>query len=172
MTTIQPLPTQGPLLNAKEIGARYAMKNLMLIEDNSDDEMLTLRGIRKSEVPCYVEVIRHGAEAIARLIAPEGPIPALIVLDFHLPGYNGLEILRALRNQLRTRYVPIVILSGQGSDTEVAECLEGGANSCVRKPVDSNIYVEHVSMIVSYWLTVDNAPNDRALSPPLTPGIQ
>jgi two-component system, response regulator len=172
MTTIQPFPTQSRFRNANEIGAPFAMKNLMLIEDNEDDEMLTVRAIRKSEVPCSVEVIRHGAEAIARLIAPDGPIPALVVLDFHLPGYNGLEILRALRNQPRTRYVPVVILSGLGSDIEVSDCLEGGANSCVRKPMDAKVYVEHVSLIVRYWLTVDNAPTDRTLSPPLPLGTK
>lgn len=148
------------------------MKSLMLIEDNEDDEMLTVRAIRKSEVPCSVEVIRHGGEAIARLIAPDGPIPALIVLDFHLPGYNGLEILLALRSQPRTRYVPVVILSGLGSDLEVSDCLQGGANSCVQKPMDTIKYVEHVSLIVRYWLTVDNAPIDRTLSPPIAPGTR
>ena len=164
MSTIYSPSQRSPFERTDPFRLPGPKKSLMLIEDNGDDEMLTVRAITKSGIPCNIEVLRHGGEAIARLIAPEGPIPALIILDFHLPGYNGLEILRALRKQPRTRHVPVVILSGLGSDDEVSDCLEGGANSCVQKPMDSTVYIDHVALIVRYWLTVDNSPDNRALS--------
>jgi len=102
--------------------------------------------------------MRHGGEAVEALISANGPVPDLIVLDFHLPGLNGLEILRELRKHDRTRYVPVVMLSSLESDVEVSDCFVEGANSCVKKPDDPQTYVEHVALIVKYWLTVDRRP--------------
>jgi two-component system response regulator len=132
--------------------------SLLLVEDSPDDAALSLRAISSSGVPCEVKVIGHGGEALGLLLAPEGPVPSLIVLDFHLPGYNGLEILRALRAQEKTRHVPIVMLSALESDKEILECLREGANSCVQKPLEFQTYVEHVALIVRYWLTIDRPP--------------
>lgn len=129
--------------------------SLLLVEDSLDDEALSLRAISRCGVPCEVLVLRHGGEALSLLLSPEGPVPDLIVLDFHLPGYNGLEILRELRKQERTRHVPIVMLSALDSNQEISECLSEGANSFVQKPMDGKKYVEHVGLIVRYWLTVD-----------------
>lgn len=128
---------------------------LFLVEDNSVDENLSLRAISGSGIRCNVEVARHGGEALARLIGSEGRAPDLIVLDFHLPGLNGLEILRELRKEERTRRIPIVILSDQGSSEQVRACLDEGARSCVQKPSDPQAYIEKVGLIVRYWLTVD-----------------
>ena len=136
-------------------------RSLVLVENSVDDEELSLRAINNCGVPCEVTVIRHGADAIATLPFPEGKPPDLIVLDFHLPGYNGLEILRALRKEERTRYIPIVMLSGLETDTDIASCLEEGASSCVQKPFDPEIYQEHVALIVRYWLTVDRRPEKK-----------
>lgn len=102
--------------------------------------------------------MRHGGEAVEALISADGPVPDLIVLDFHLPGFNGLEILREIRKQDRTRYVPVVMLSALESDQQVSDCFVEGANSCVRKPDDPQTYVEQVALIVRYWLTVDRRP--------------
>ncbi len=132
--------------------------SLLLVEDNSDDESLSLKAVSSSGVLCDVNVIRHGGEAVNSLISASGPVPDLIVLDFHLPGFNGLEILRELRNQERTRYVPVVMLSALESDAEVSDCLIAGANSCVRKPMEPEIYFEQVALIIRYWLTVDRHP--------------
>jgi DNA-binding response OmpR family regulator len=132
---------------------------MVLVEDNEDDEALSLRAVRKCGVDCDVSVIRHGGEAITRLVSEEGPVPSLIVLDFHLPGYNGLEILRELRKHKRTCQVPIVMLSALESDREVGQCLDEGANSCVKKPIDMDLYIERVGLIVRYWLTVDERPD-------------
>jgi CheY-like chemotaxis protein len=134
-------------------------RSLLLIEDQADDEFLSLRAISKSGVPCAVKVIRHGGEALGLLLSPEGPIPDLIVLDFHLPGRNALEILRALRKNEKTRLLPIVMLSSSESSQQISECLRLGARSWVHKPIDPAVYVEHVALIVRYWLTVDKRPD-------------
>jgi two-component system response regulator len=137
---------------------RVTNPSLLLVEDNSDDESLSLAAISSSGVPCDVHVIRHGGDAVKSLITASGPVPDLIVLDFHLPGFNGLEILRELRKQERTRYVPVVMLSALESDTDISDCLVEGANSCVKKPMDPELYIDHVALIIRYWLTVDQRP--------------
>lgn len=129
---------------------------LFLVEDNYDDESLSLRAIAESGIPCDVEVFRHGGEALARLIARGVSKPKLIILDFHLPGLNGLEILRALRKDETTRRIPVVILSDLGSSGDMSHCIEEGAVSCVQKPGDPQVYKDHVALIVRYWLTVDS----------------
>ena len=131
---------------------------LFLVEDNFDDETLSLRAIAESGIPCDVEVFRHGGKALGRLAALGALKPKLIILDFHLPGLNGLEILRALRDNETTRHIPVVILSDLGSSGEMADCLEQGAVSCVQKPGDPKVYKDHVALIVRYWLTVDSRP--------------
>lgn len=133
-------------------------QTLLLVEDNADDEVLSLRAISNCGVPCEVSVIRHGGDAVSILLAQDGPIPDLIVLDFHLPGFNGLEILREIRSHNRTRHIPVVMLSALESSQEISDCLEQGANSCVRKPNDPQTYAEHVAIIVKYWLTIDKRP--------------
>lgn len=137
---------------------------LLLVEDNSDDEILTLRGIKASGVPCVIQVIRRGGEALDVLRAPHSPQPDLIVLDFHLPGCNGLEILRELRRHEKTRRVPIVMLSATEVETDVSDCIDAGASSFVPKPMDPRQYVEHVARLVRYWLTIDRGPEATAIA--------
>jgi two-component system response regulator len=132
----------------------------LLVEDSAEDERLSLRAITSSGVPCEVIVIRHGGEVLDAVLSANDSIPDLIVLDFHLPGFNGLEILRKLRSEEKTRYVPIVMLSSLELESEVLDCLGEGANSCVRKPLDPRVYVEQVALIVRYWLTVDRRPEN------------
>jgi len=139
-------------------------QSLFLVEDSPDDAFLALRAITKSGVPCEVKVVSHGGDALDLLLSPEGPTPSLIVLDFHLPGYNGLEILRAIRSQPKTRHVPVVMLSSMATDTQISQCLHEGAQSFVQKPFDSSAYIENVGLIVRYWLTVDKRPE------PVDPG--
>lgn len=131
---------------------------VFLVEDNLDDELLTKRAASSCGVSCEIKVLRHGGDALVALLALEGPLPDLLVLDFHLPGKNGLEILRALRSNPRTSHLPIVMLSALESDAEFANCLAEGANSCVRKPMEPREYVDHVGLILRYWLTVDHRP--------------
>jgi len=133
--------------------------SLLLVEDNYDDEELSLRAISKCGIPCEVKVARNGHDAINLAFAADGLTPDLIVLDFHLPGYNGLEILRRIRANEKTRHLPVVMLSGLGKDQDILDCLSEGANSYVEKPMDARVYVDHVVLIVRYWLTVDTRPD-------------
>jgi two-component system, response regulator len=132
--------------------------SLLLVEDSEDDEFLSLRAVKNSGVPCSVQVIRHGDNVLQQLLEEGTRVPNLIVLDFHLPGLNGLEILRQIRANERTRFIPVVMLSGLASDEQLVNCLDQGANSCVIKPVDSAMYVEQVALIIRYWFTVDKRP--------------
>jgi CheY-like chemotaxis protein len=127
---------------------------LLLVEDNEDDEALSLRAVKKSGVPCEVVVLRTGAAAMGSMVVPNSPIPELIILDFHLPHYTGIEILRELRKHKRFRDVPIVMFSSLQDDSEFAQCLREGANSIVQKPDEPSVYVEKVALMVRYWLTV------------------
>jgi CheY-like chemotaxis protein len=136
-------------------------QTLLIVEDSPDDEYLSLRAISACGVPCEVQVVRHGADALSLLLAEDGPTPSLVVLDFHLPGYSGLEILRELRKIERFRHVPVVMLSALESDLEISQCLDLGASSCVQKPIDDAVYAERVMLIVKYWLTVDKRPSER-----------
>lgn len=127
---------------------------LVLVEDSDDDERLSLRAIARSGVDCAVVVIRHGGEAISRLLASEGPAPSLIILDFQLPGSNGLEILRRIRHDKNLRFVPIVMFSSLGSESLVHDCMQAGANSFVQKPVDPVSYIDDLGSTVRYWTKV------------------
>lgn len=135
-----------------------SMPAVVLVEDTPNDELMSVRGIQGSGVLCEVIVRRDGPEALAYLLDDAAPVPDLVVLDFRLPGLNGLEILRRLRAHDRTRLVPVVILSGNAGGVAVEQCYINGANSCVSKPTDSTRYLEHVGLIVRYWLTVNIAP--------------
>lgn len=134
------------------------MPTVVLVEDTPNDELMSMRGIRKSGVICEVSVQRHGAEALEYLLDGAHPVPDLVVLDYQLPAISGLEILKCLRANDRTRLVPVVMLSGNTRRKSVAECYHHGANSCVSKPLDSTRYLEHVGLIVRYWLTVNVSP--------------
>jgi CheY-like chemotaxis protein len=134
---------------------------LLLVEDSSDDEILTLRAIKNCGVLCTVEVIRRGDLVLGKLLSADHPMPELVLLDFHLPALNGLEVLRQLRKHPATKKLPIVILSGLGSESDLTSCLEEGANSCVHKPDDVSLYLDHVGQIVRYWLTVDRRPGQQ-----------
>lgn len=137
---------------------------LLLVEDNLDDERLSTRAILASGVDCQLLVIRNGREVIELLSLPEALVPDLIVLDFHLPGEGGLSVLRALREQPKTRHVPVVMLSSMDLESVVHSCLNEGANSCVQKPQDPRLYSERVIQIVRYWLTVDRQAEREVFS--------
>jgi len=136
---------------------------IFLVEDNPDDEALTIRAIKSVQKSCNVTVMRHGSEALSFMISRFGPSPRLIILDYNLPGLSGLDILQRLRRQERTRDVPIVFLSALESDREITSCLRAGANSFVRKAPNAREYSENVATMVRYWLSVDSRP---AVPPP------
>jgi len=140
-------------------------KMILLVEDNPDDEALTLRAIKKNKIGNNVVVVRDGAEALEFLFcsgvyADRDPNnkPQVILLDLKLPKVDGLEVLRRIRANESTSLLPIVILT---SSTEEQDLIKGyglGANSYVRKPVDFIQFVESVRQLGLYWLILNEAP--------------
>jgi two-component system response regulator len=137
-------------------------RELVLVEDDANDEWMSLTGISRSGVPCNVTVRRDGAEALEHLLSGTGPRPSLIVLDFKLPKFTGKEILARLRTNEATRLIPVVIFSGTYWGPELMDCYRIGANSCVVKPDDPSEYINRLSDVTRYWLTVNQ--DSEALS--------
>ncbi len=140
-------------------------KAILLVEDNPDDELLALRALRKNGIAGDVVVVRDGIEALDYLFATgdhagrdASVVPRVILLDLKLPKIGGLEVLRRLRSDERTRLVPVVILSSSGEQRDMREGYGLGANSYVRKPVNFEHFVRAVEQLKSYWLVLNEAP--------------
>lgn len=137
-------------------------RSLLLVEDNPTDEKLTLHAFKKGNLDCTVDVVRDGAEALDFLFRQgafagrEGePLPALVLLDLKLPRIQGLEVLRRVRADARTRLVPVVVLTASREDEDLLQSYASGANGYVRKPVDLDEFVEAARHLGLYWLTVN-----------------
>jgi two-component system response regulator len=137
---------------------------IVLVEDNASDEELTLRAFRKSNIGNRVVVLRDGAEALdyfffrgAHAGRPANEIAQVVLLDLKLPKIDGLDVLRALRADERTRLIPVVILTSSAEDQDLIRGYGLGANSYVRKPVDFTQFVEAVRQLGLYWLVINQA---------------
>ena len=139
-------------------------KFILLVEDNPDDEALTLRVLRKHGLADEVVVVRDGAEALAFLYeatrAGDDQLPELVLLDLKLTKMDGLQVLKILREDAQTRRVPVVVLSSSSEDRDIAQSYDLGANSYVRKPVDFDAFSEAVRQLGIYWLGL-NEPAPR-----------
>ena len=140
-------------------------KLILLVEDNPDDEALTLRALKKNNVGNTVAIVRDGAEALDFLFctgeyADRDPRdkPQVILLDLKLPKVDGLEVLRRVRADERTQRLPIVILTSSKEEQDIIRGYSLGANSYVRKPVDFNQFMEAVRQLNLYWLVLNEAP--------------
>ena len=142
-----------------------APRNILLVEDNPDDEALTLRALSRNNVKAQVIVVHDGQEALEWLAGADEP-PALILLDLQLPKIDGLEVLRRLRANPRTALVPVVILTSSKEDRDRASGYRGGANSYVQKPVDFTEFVDAVRQLGVYWLVLNQPPPGDATSSP------
>lgn len=146
------------------MSAANSDKPILLVEDNPSDEELTLRALKKSNVLNPIAVARDGAEALDYLLArgkhaaAPPPLPSVVLLDLKLPKINGLDVLRALRSEQRTRLLPIVILSSSNEQRDLVASYELGANSYVRKPVDFGQFLEAARQLSQYWLVVNQNP--------------
>jgi two-component system, response regulator len=148
-------------------------KWILLVEDNSDDELLTLRVFRKNNIKNEIIVVRDGEEAIEYLFCTGqyqnrnvNIRPALILLDLKLPKVDGLGVLRRIRGDARTKTIPVVILTSSREEQDVIEGYQLGANSYVRKPVEFSEFSEAVSRLGVYWLLVNEAPPDKRREEP------
>nr|WP_297355276.1 response regulator [uncultured Caldimonas sp.] len=143
-------------------------KVILLVEDNADDEALTLRAFKRSHVLNTVCVVRDGIEALDFLFArgehadrAGEPLPTLILLDLKLPKLDGLGVLRAIRADERTRLLPVVILTSSKEEQDLISGYSLGANSYVRKPVDFAEFIEAAKMLGIYWLMMNQSPPER-----------
>lgn len=138
-------------MNAKE-------KIIMLVEDNPDDIELTLRALKKSNILNEVIVARDGLEALDLLLGEKNIIPQIILLDLKLPKIDGLELLKRIRSDERSRLLPVVILTSSREESDLINGYKLGANSYIRKPVDFNQFAEAVKNLGLYWLILNEPP--------------
>jgi two-component system, response regulator len=138
---------------------------ILLVEDNPDDVMLTLRALKKNNILNDVVVAKDGVEAIEFLFGTEngnerdtGTKPLLILLDLKLPRINGLEVLRKIRENDFTRMIPVVILTSSKEEKDIIESYQIGVNAYVRKPVDFIEFTEAVKQIGLFWLLLNESP--------------
>ncbi len=142
-------------------------KIVLLVEDNPDDELLTLDALEANRVGNRVVVARDGVEALDYLFG-EGAyagrdvtdLPAVVLLDLNLPKISGLEVLRRIRDHEATRLLPVVILTSSIEEEDRAKGYSLGANSYVRKPVDFDEFMKAAGQLGLYWLLLNQAPLD------------
>jgi len=140
-------------------------KMILLVEDNPDDEALTVRALKKNNIVNDLAIVRDGEEALDFLFctgiySSRNPqeLPQVILLDIKLPKLDGLEVLRRIRANEKTRLLSVVILTSSKEEQDVIRGYSLGANSFVRKPVDFNQFVEAVRQLGLYWLVLNEAP--------------
>ena len=145
-----------------------ADKLILVVEDNPDDEALTLRALKKANLANDIMVVRDGSEAVDFVFGQgqhagrdASRLPAVILLDLKLPKMSGLDVLRVLRGDPRSRLIPIVMLTSSSEDEDMLNSYESGANSYVRKPVDFSAFVSAVSQLGVYWMLVNQQPPRR-----------
>ena len=138
-------------------------KSILLVEDNPDDEELTVVALKKSHIANEVVVARDGEEALDYLFAT-GPhegstfIPAVILLDLKLPKIDGMEVLRRIRADERTKGIPVVVLTSSQEERDITESYKLGVNSYVVKPVEFDKFYKTVSDLGTYWLVLNKTP--------------
>jgi two-component system response regulator len=129
---------------------------ILLVEDRDDDVELTLRAFKKSGVGNEIVVARDGAAALDYLFAPERvTMPEVVLLDLNLPKVSGLEALRKMRADDRTKRVPVVVLTSSNEERDIISSYDLGANSFVRKPVDFSEFVKATQQLGLYWLVLN-----------------
>jgi two-component system, response regulator len=131
---------------------------ILLVEDNPDDEKLTLRAMRQSEVPNIIVVARDGAEALEHLEGDEAKLPVLVLLDLKLPKVSGLEVLQRMRANPKTKNLPVVVLTSSDEERDILQSYNLGANSYIRKPVDFDEFIDAVKQLGLYWLCINRSP--------------
>jgi two-component system response regulator len=140
-------------------------KAILLVEDNPDDEALTLRAFAKNKITNTVIVARDGVEALDYLFASgvyadrdPHDLPQVVLLDLNLPKIEGLEVLRRIREDERTKVLPVVVLTSSKQEQDIIDSYRFGCNSYVRKPVDFDQFIEAARQLGLYWLLLNEPP--------------
>lgn len=134
---------------------------IVLIEDNPEHAELTVRALKRHRVTNNIRVLRDGAEAVDVLLPRDGsnPPPArLILLDLKLPKLDGVEVLRRIKHDERTRMIPVVVLTSSAEDRDLTECYRLGVNSYIVKPVDFQQFSDAARSVGFYWMLLNQLP--------------
>ena len=131
--------------------------DILLVEDNPSDAELTQRALRKSELGARLAVARDGAEALEYLLSSR-PRPKVIFLDLKLPKIDGIEVLRRVRADERTKAIPVVVLTSSQEERDISECYKLGVNSYIVKPVEFDKFYKAVADLGTYWLVLNKSP--------------
>jgi CheY-like chemotaxis protein len=132
-----------------------ATKLILLVEDDPDHELLTIRALKKSNIANEVRVARDGEEAIDLLFGENAIAPQVILLDLKLPKVDGLEVLRRIRTGETTKYLPVVVLTSSDEERDVVRSYQLGVNSYIRKPVNFADFAEATRQLGMYWLVLN-----------------
>ena len=140
-------------------------QSILLVEDNPDDVDLTRRAFQRAGLTQPLDVVEDGLEALDYLFARgvhahrlHSPLPSLVLLDLKLPRMDGHEVLRRIRADARTRFLPVVILTSSDEEKDLVDSYSQGCNSYVRKPVSYNEFVEAARQLGVYWLELNRCP--------------
>jgi len=131
-----------------------ALRTILLVEDNPDDEKLTIRALRQGNFANEILVARNGEEALTILLNAD-PLPCVVLLDLKLPKIDGLGVLRRIRTSEKTYLLPVVVLTSSSEDRDMIESYSLGANSYVRKPVDIDQFTDAVRQLGLYWALIN-----------------
>ncbi len=142
-------------------GGRSPLTNVadpivLVVEDNADDEALTLRGLRRSPRPLQIRIAHDGQEALDLL--DEGLVPDLVLLDLKMPRIGGIEVLAAIRENPMTKSVPVIVFSSSDETLDIVRCYERGANTYIRKPVEFVPFLDCLELLTKYWFSNSKLP--------------
>ncbi|MEM9905219.1 MAG: response regulator [Cyanobacteria bacterium P01_D01_bin.44] len=127
---------------------------ILLVEDNPDDEKLTIRALRQSQIANQIQIARDGEAALVAIFEAD-PLPSVVLLDLKLPKIDGLEVLQRIRANERTRLLPVVVLTSSSEERDIVESYSLGANSYVRKPVEFDQFTQAVTQLGLYWALIN-----------------
>ena len=150
-------------------------QNILLVEDNPDDRDLTIMALKGSNIANEIDTARDGEEALQYFEDPSRPLPALVLLDLKLPRIMGIDVLKRLRADERTKLVPIVVLTSSQQESDRYQSYAEGANAYVVKPVEFDAFSDAVKALGLFWLVINEPPPDRESpgsthhEPPLSP---
>ena len=136
-------------------------QNVLLVEDNPDDRDLTIMALKGSKIANEIDIAADGEEALQYFEDPSRPLPALVLLDLKLPRIMGIDVLKRLRADERTKLVPIVVLTSSQQESDRYQSYAEGANAYVVKPVEFDAFSDAVKALGLFWLVINEPPPDR-----------